>query len=188
MFKDPLLYNRREISYIVRNQESGEDFCIRNMSYSDIEKLKKDILKLIPLRIDVGPIYDNDAFYNKDASKKGTAVEREYVIDIDMNDYDEIRTCCQDKLLCDKCWVFLVAAYEVLKNILNNAFGFKHILWVFSGRRGIHAWVCDKKAKLMNAAIRKSVTEYLNFSVNNPKINFLVKPELIMKKMYKPLE
>lgn len=110
MFQEPLFYNRREISYIVRHSDNNEEFCIRNMSYSDVDKLRKDILKLNPLRIDVGPIYDNDAFFNKDNSKRGTAIEREYVIDIDMNDYDEIRTCCKEKILCDKCWIFLVAA------------------------------------------------------------------------------
>lgn len=72
--------------------------------------------------------------------------------------------------------------------MLESCFNFKNILWVFSGRRGIHAWVCDKSAKMMPTKIRKVVTEYLNFSVNNSKINFLVKPELIMKKCYKPLE
>jgi DNA primase small subunit len=180
-------YNRREISFIVR-QEDGEEFCLRNMSYSDADKFKSDIRKYVPARIDIGPIYDNNAYNNKDATKKGTAVAREFVIDIDMNDYNDIRTCCTGKSLCQKCWKFLVAAYEVLKEILEKSLGFKSILWVFSGRRGIHAWVSDKAAKNMSGPIRKSLTEYLNFTINNDKLDSLVKPGLISKKVYPPLE
>lgn len=42
--------------------------------------------------------------------KKGEklkALEKEVVVDIDMDAYDEVRSCCQGAKICEKCWEFL---------------------------------------------------------------------------------
>lgn len=176
---------RREISYIVPSSDENVDdeFCVRNLSYTDWRAFRDDVIRLTPLRIDIGAIFDGDVKNNKDKvdGLSITPVEREFVIDIDMTDYDHIRTCCEGKKLCNKCWTYVRAAYKVLNHILSKAFGFKHILWVFSGRRGMHAWVCDREARMMSKKVRKAVTEFLNFTITNDKVNFLVKPELIKR-------
>ena len=182
VFHSPSEMVRREISYIIASSENIEDeFCVRNIGYNNWQNFKKDVTQMVPLRIDIGAFFDGDVASNKNKVKDLVInpVEREFVIDIDMTDYDHIRTCCKGKKLCKKCWTFIVAAYKVLEKILNDAFDFKHILWVYSGRRGLHAWVCDKSAKLMSKKVRHSVTEFLNLTINNDKVNYLVKKELI---------
>lgn len=58
-------------------------------------------------------------------------------------------------------------AMLVMNDILQEDFDFQSILWVFSGRRGIHAWVCDEAAREMNNEMRSAVVSYCNIGVGN---------------------
>eukprot|EP01054_Gregarina_sp_Poly1_P009415 Gregarina_sp_Poly_1__9414@NODE_58_length_17191_cov_34_446508_g49_i0_p7_GENE_NODE_58_length_17191_cov_34_446508_g49_i0NODE_58_length_17191_cov_34_446508_g49_i0_p7_ORF_typecomplete_len339_score50_25DNA_primase_S/PF01896_19/4_9e39_NODE_58_length_17191_cov_34_446508_g49_i084459461 len=157
--------DHREFSMSMQ-KEDGKDIYRRWLSFGDPDSMKAEILrtKPIPHKFDIG------AVYSKPVSAKDDIVfgdvpfyptSREFVLDIDMNDYDEIRTCCEGKKLCTKCWKFLSLAAQLIDETLRQDFGFQEICWVFSGRRGIHCWVSDVEAKKMAGTTRSAVASYL---------------------------
>lgn len=120
----------------------------------------------MPNRIEIGPIYTADPKDRK-TFRTATAFQplaKELCFDIDLTDYDDIRTCCNKANICPKCWKFTHMAVKVLDTALREDFGYHQILWVYSGRRGIHAWVCDKKARALDDHQRKAISGYFEIA------------------------
>ena len=125
--------------------------------------LRKQVLQLNPSRFEIGPVYSANPRDRK-TLRKSTAfrpIAKELVFDLDLTDYDEIRTCCDKANICHKCWSFVTMAIKVVDAALREDFGFEHILWVYSGRRGAHAWISDKRARNMDDARRRALAGYL---------------------------
>ncbi|WPH04309.1 dna primase small subunit [Acrodontium crateriforme] len=136
---------------------------VRYQSFASADLFRKQCVQMTPERFEIGPQYSINPRDRKSLRKASAfrPVMKELVFDIDMTDYDNIRTCCSGAAICPKCWRFIVMAIQVVDAALRQDFGFTQILWVYSGRRGAHAWVSDKRAREMDDAKRKAVANYL---------------------------
>jgi len=157
----PTTFPRREFSMTIE-PTPGNEVYIRYQSFLSQEELTTAIQKRRPTKIDIGAVFNYPPKDNKSLpSGKLQTQERELVFDIDLTDYDGVRNCgCDGAKICHKCWTFMGMAMEVMDEGLRNDFGFEHVAWFYSGRRGVHCWVCDDSARKLSNEARSAVATY----------------------------
>jgi DNA primase small subunit len=159
-------FGRREWSFTV------EDIYMRYQSFRDKDEMIAAIKKRQPHKIDIGAVFSAPPKdHTMVAADKFKPLERELVFDIDMTDYDDVRTCCTAANICLKCWPFMTMSVKVVDKALREDFSFKHILWIYSGRRGVHCWVCDPEARSLSNEARAAVVDYLSISSHDSTEN-----------------
>mmetsp|Transcript_11316 Transcript_11316/g.12631 ORF Transcript_11316/g.12631 Transcript_11316/m.12631 type:complete len:444 (+) Transcript_11316:94-1425(+) len=160
------LFSKREFSFTI--DLDGEDIYIRYQSFLKLEEFRTAILQRKPRKIDIGAIFSH-APKDKNSIAQGFKTEqRELVFDIDLTDYDEVRHCgCSGADICNRCWQMMTMAIKVMDQGLRDDFGFQHIAWFYSGRRGVHAWVCDEAARMLSNEGRGAVANYFEVSLGN---------------------
>lgn len=136
---------------------------------AQVELFKQMLAKKQPIKIDIGAVYNNCPKYkssrHKDHEAKGAYCipkEKEICFDIDMTDYDPVRRCCSGADICLKCWPLMKVAAKIIKQELARTFGLTQLLFVYSGRRGIHCWVCDREAREFSGPVRTALASYLD--------------------------
>ena len=157
-------FDKREFGFQVVKDNAVK--FIRNISFQTPEKLKNYILHTIPLAIYVGAIYNEGPNYFEQKSIQNLDwIRRELIFDIDLTEYDTVRPCsCKGKNQnCEYCWELINVSIKWIQETLEEDFGVKDIRWVFSGRRGVHAWILDRSMSFLDDEQRSAIVNYLTF-------------------------
>ncbi|MCK4973246.1 MAG: hypothetical protein KAS52_07985, partial [Candidatus Heimdallarchaeota archaeon] len=151
-------FKNREFGFVV-----GQDRFVRNISFQNTEKLLEFMVNNSVKHAYVGAVYDT-------APSKEYPIQkikwnyREFIYDIDIDEYDLVRTCgCQGDQYCKECWSLVQDAAVFIDQTMREDFGFKDIIWIFSGRRGVHGWVRDSITQEFDQRQRLAILDYLTF-------------------------
>mmetsp|Transcript_32549 Transcript_32549/g.52745 ORF Transcript_32549/g.52745 Transcript_32549/m.52745 type:complete len:497 (+) Transcript_32549:51-1541(+) len=154
-------FSQREFAFTLDN--GREEMFLRYQSFASAKEMQDQMIDKCPSRFEIGAIFNmppsRRTFVDAAVFKP---LQKELVFDIDMTDYDDVRRCCSGADVCRRCWPFITAAIQVLDRGLRQDFGFQHLLYVFSGRRGVHCWVADPRARRLANDGRSAVAEYFS--------------------------
>jgi DNA primase small subunit len=147
-------FRRREFAF-----RWGDRFR-RFATFDDEEQLAEYLYWETPGCIDLGAVYSDRP---SEKLLQPHSVAREFVLDFDLTDMASVHTNRTEPgdPGFRATWRFVAAAVCVLDRALREDFGFEHLLWVFSGGRGVHVWVADERAMLMTDTARTAVLRYL---------------------------
>jgi len=137
-------------------------------TFNTEDDLRKMLAKESPVRIEIGAEYVNNP---TELRNEETPYAKELVFDIDVPDYDDIRNCGHEKgETCPTCWKLIDVATRILDERLRTI-GFKHLLWVYSGNKGVHCWVCDPRARRLDDRRREAICDYIQAPCDHPVID-----------------
>lgn len=153
----PLPANQREFAFEFKGGQLSRYRCYRNA-----EEFVADLVRCAPAAIHVGAIYSLPPRQRE--LGHFLALRKEFVIDIDVSDYDDVRCCAcvGSKCMCSKCWGFIVAAIAQMEYLLRQCCGYNQLFWFFSGRRGVHCWISDEAAMRLSNEERKALSRFLS--------------------------
>lgn len=153
----------RELAFSGTTSSSSDkkSFYARNRFLKSERALHSALLSAGTDTVHVGALYGK--------AERGRAggmrpAARELVFDLDLTDYDDVRRCCSDARACERCWALVRCGVDVMRHVLKRFTSYRHLLFLFSGRRGVHCWVLDEGARRLDSTARQALLSYMTAS------------------------
>lgn len=149
-----------------KNREFGFQLLdgkfVRNLSFQNMASLKNFLVSKTPIAAYSGAVYDNPPSRRNPIASLNW-VRREFVFDLDLDEWDHVRSCgCKGaNEMCPICWNLVLVAVKFIDETLHEDFGYETVKWIFSGRRGVHAWVIDDRASYFDVEQRSAIVDYM---------------------------
>ena len=138
--------------------ETTDGLFVRWKPCGSPKELSKLVTKHKTGKLNVGAVYDRSVSERRRMAPM-KPVAREFVIDVDLDDYGNVDK--HDLEGCDRYWPVVAIGLTAVRRILEWTFGFRHFLLVYSGRRGGHLWVLDRRAREMDNEHRGALVSFL---------------------------
>ncbi len=153
-------FSTREFGFV---SLSGKFF--RNIAFENPKALQDFLIDRCPTDAYIGALYDNPPSRKTPIHTlewKG----HELVFDIDLTDYDAVRKfvcdCTGANQVCVRCWQLINISISLIDETMRRDFGMNELVWLFSGRRGVHGWVRDPETVNLDRDQRQSIIDYLS--------------------------
>jgi len=149
---------RREFCFRAQSPKDGSTYMKRYVSVGTPAEFK-DAMKRHDLKeVHVGAVYTLDSHLAQSAVTGCHSIGREFVIDLDLQDkaiFGEIPA--SNIAANDNGMRTLLLSANIVLAIIEEVYGFKNCLVSYSGRRGVHITVLDRRAYDMSNAQRDAI-------------------------------
>ena len=131
---------------------------------SNPSELKKLVAQHGIGKLNMGAVYERPVSmrFKLPSTESMKPIGRELIIDVDLTDYSHFAVPKDDLELNDKMFTVVGIAIELLKDVLEQNFGFKDFLAVYSGRRGAHLYVLDQRAFDLAEEARRAIASFFS--------------------------
>ena len=140
-------------------ERSGAYFARYRMC-ATAEDLSKMVMERGVGKVNMGAVYNHNVSAHATA-RDFAPLGREFVVDIDLDDYTYSgRASGADLEGCDRAWPLMAMNITIVATMMREAFGVSQMQVVYSGRRGVHLHVFDRRAFEWDDKVRSAIVSF----------------------------